>query len=389
MADIRVETQRQIRTAEGLAFTWDAVPGAIRYGFIVGFSDLPVPPIDDIMRGATREFAIMGIPPKFTGAVDLGSPVGEERQYGLIAYRSDGSIVGVVGVRFTGARGAPRDREYHSLMPPDLVRTHPVVPATPVAPATSATPVAPAIPATPAEVAATADPWAALQQLEAARQAAPPPVATPAPAADPWAALQTTEEALDEEAPAPVPEVPAATFVSSTLYAEPPVAEEPPAPTPTSVEPVPVVEDPWDVLSMLSPDAMDETAAPADDGVASADAAAPADDAVAVGEDAAGSPNGEPAPDVAAEDVFVAPVTPEVAPATPEIEIPSELVAGEGEAVARGEQGEEAEPAAVAVGVDLNPETAAPFPTTPVETETEAEREEPGPAAAMESVTAP
>ncbi len=228
MSNVQVETQRQTRQAEGLALTWSPVPGVIRYGFVVGFPDLPVPPVDVIMKGATRDFAVMGVPAKYSGAVDLGSPIGEERQYGLIAYRGDGSIVPVPGVRFVGARSAPRDREYHSLLPPELVRSQPIAPA-------ASTPAATA----PEMPPRTADPWAALQELDtrpaeaaapalaAPAQASPPPVAPPV---DPWDVLNApaddermaaaTTDAVTPAEPAPSVRI---------EYATPLIAPEPSA----------------------------------------------------------------------------------------------------------------------------------------------------------------
>ncbi len=254
MSNVQVETQRQTRQAEGLALTWTPVSGAIRYGFVVGFPDLPVPPVDVIMKGATRDFAIMGVPAKYSGAVDLGSPVGEERQYGLIAYRGDGSIVPVPGVQFVGARSAPRDREYHSLLPPELVRSQPVAPA-------AATPAVMA----PSPPLRTADPWAALQELDtrpaevtvpapaALAQAPPPPVASPA---DPWDVLNApVDEGVVAATDAAMPTAPAPS--ASIEYATPLIAPEPPAEPAlagagTGAPPPP--DDPWDVLNTLSTD---------------------------------------------------------------------------------------------------------------------------------------
>ncbi len=115
-----VTTQRHARAEDGLALAWQAVPGAMRYGLIIGLPDVPLPPLDVVMKGALRSFTIMGIPVRFTGAVDVGSPVGEDRQYSLIAYRGDGTIVPVPGVGYYPARQAPRDRDYHLLQPPAL-----------------------------------------------------------------------------------------------------------------------------------------------------------------------------------------------------------------------------------------------------------------------------
>ena len=252
-ANVQVETQRQTRMQEGLALMWAPVPGAIRYGFIVGFADLPVPPVDVIMKGATKDFAILGIPAKYSGAVDLGSPVGEERQYGLVAYRGDGTIVPVPGVSFAGARSALRDREYHALQPPALVRSQPLVPVAP--------PAAPL--AAPAEVRApSADPWAVLRELEAA-QPAPTPAAQPAPVTppspvtppvDPWDVLGAPAGAEDVEAfeePAAVAAL-AASATANIEYAQPQDASVTPfEPSVVPAAPAPVA-DPWDVLNILS-----------------------------------------------------------------------------------------------------------------------------------------
>ncbi len=126
-----VTTQRHARAEEGLALAWQAVPGAMRYGLIIGLPDVPLPPLDVVMKGALRSFTIMGIPVRFTGAVDVGSPVGEDRQYSLIAYRGDGTIVPVPGVGYYPARQAPRDRDYHLLQPPALAAEPQPVPAPP------------------------------------------------------------------------------------------------------------------------------------------------------------------------------------------------------------------------------------------------------------------
>jgi hypothetical protein len=117
-----ITTQRQVREQAGLALIWQPVAGAVRYGFIVGIADAPVPSLDAIMRREIREFALLGIPPRFTGAIDVGSPVGEERQYGLVAYRGDGSLVAVPNLEFFPARSAPRDRDYYLVSPPALER---------------------------------------------------------------------------------------------------------------------------------------------------------------------------------------------------------------------------------------------------------------------------
>jgi tetratricopeptide (TPR) repeat protein len=138
------------RTPEGLAFTWAAVPDALRYGLLVGLVDAPLPPIEAILKREVPNFALLGIPARYTAAREQGPAGDDERQYGLIAYRADGSIVPVAAVRFYRAPDAPRDREYFTLAPPALSRpaqrpagqtvagARPVIPsAPPAAPASS------------------------------------------------------------------------------------------------------------------------------------------------------------------------------------------------------------------------------------------------------------
>ncbi|MDB5075136.1 MAG: hypothetical protein JWO42_1315, partial [Chloroflexi bacterium] len=222
--------QREVRPTEGLAVTWQPIPEAIRYGLIVGVIGAVAPPIVEIMRGSSREFALVGIPPRFTGAVDIGTPVGEERQFGLIAYRTDGTMVPVPGIRFYPARSAPRDREYHAVMPPPLERTSPAV-----APA-------PAV-----------DPWSALSPA-AVGTAAQPPV-------DAWDVLEREARGLEHDQVASPP-TPAREFEpmpsdsSSTetgIREERSVKLEPELPADARTLPCPAVApqahpDPWDIL---------------------------------------------------------------------------------------------------------------------------------------------
>ena len=344
MSNVQVETQRQTRQAEGLALTWSPVSGVIRYGFVVGFPDLPVPPVDVIMKGATRDFAIMGVPAKYSGAVDLGSPVGEERQYGLIAYRGDGSIVPVPGVRFVGARSAPRDREYHSLLPPELVRSQPVAPAAPPPAATA--------PETPPR---TADPWAALQELDTrpAEAAAPTPAApapmTPPPAAppvDPWDVLNTPMD--DERVAATDAATPAEQAPSVSIeYAAPLIAPAQPAEPALAGAAAPPA-DPWDVLNTLSSDT-----------AVYADSAAPIEESAPVEEDVV-TTDATPSPPLAAAPIetpvfAVAPVE------EPEINAPVEASMEESPIEALAE-----EPA-----IDMLAPMEAAAPVTPTEPVTE------------------
>src|SRR5665213_2622462 len=112
MAMLPVPLQTETRPSDGLAITWVGVSGAIRYGLIIGVQGVPMPDLDVIMRGQTRQFAILGIPARFTGVVDIGTPAGATRQFGLVAYRSDGGIFPISPLSIFPARGAPRDREY-------------------------------------------------------------------------------------------------------------------------------------------------------------------------------------------------------------------------------------------------------------------------------------
>ncbi|MGH2344521.1 MAG: hypothetical protein ACRDG4_04805, partial [Chloroflexota bacterium] len=155
MQTLAVPLQTETRPDEGLALTWIEVSGAIRYGLVIGVPGVPMPDLDVIMRGQTREFAILGIPARFTGAVDIGTPAGATRQFGLVAYRNDGGIFPVSSVRIYPARSAPRDREYHAVVPPALVDAAPVP--------------------QPAKAADPNDPWSALEA--AAPTASPSPTA--------------------------------------------------------------------------------------------------------------------------------------------------------------------------------------------------------------------
>lgn len=250
--------QLQSRPQEGLAIVWDAEPGVARYAFIVGIADAPAPEIDAIMQGRTREFAMLGIPTRFTGAVDIGTPAGEERQYGLFAYKTDGSLTPVANVRFLPARSAPRDREYHPLLPPPLERdknrpkqSSAAKPAAKPAPATTATPPPP----TPVPTQAPqrpADPW---DLLDGGKKAPPPQeapqrtgrpqehVAPPATAPDPWAALdQASAQPSTQRTQTPPPT---------------------PTPDPRKTAPREAVPDPWDIVAGAT--AGQEPAAPLPD----------------------------------------------------------------------------------------------------------------------------
>jgi hypothetical protein len=201
MAMLPGPLQTETRPSDGLAITWVGVSGAIRYGLIIGVQGVPMPDLDVIMRGQTKQFAILGVPSRFTGVVDIGTPAGATRQFGLVAYRSDGGIFPISPLNIFPARSAPRDREYHAVVPPALVEV-----ATIAQSSQSAQPVRSTDPS---------DPWSA---LEAASNAAPTPVAP-----------------VTFTSPQPSAEIPSFTVSQ-------------PATTPT-VPHTPAPYDPWDVLS--------------------------------------------------------------------------------------------------------------------------------------------
>jgi hypothetical protein len=169
-----------------------------------------MPDLDVIMRGQTRQFAILGVPSRFTGVVDIGTPAGATRQFGLVAYRSDGGIFPISPINIFPARSAPRDREYHAVVPPALVEV-----ATTTQSTQSAQPVRSTDPN---------DPWSV---LEAAANAAPTPAAP-----------------VTFTAPQPSVETPS--FTASQ-----------PAATPT-VPHTPAPYDPWDVLSRSAAETVEE-----------------------------------------------------------------------------------------------------------------------------------
>ena len=273
MQMLAVPLQTETRPDEGLALTWFEVPGAIRYGLIIGVPGASMPELDVIMRGQTQQFAIVGVPSRFTGAVDIGTPPGETRQFGMVAYRNDGEILAVPSLHIHPARSAPRDREYHAVVPPALVDPNPPAPSSqhgdPSDPwsaleATSAPghgPAAPfAAPAPPAvapsftvpspvsspsatHTPAPYDPWDVLSQ-PAAPEPAPPPPSSPTPAPT---ARYEVEAAQLPVAPAPRSEPPAPAYpVEPPVQAEPassyeaPAAELPAEPTPTLEPPTAV-----------------------------------------------------------------------------------------------------------------------------------------------------
>jgi hypothetical protein len=118
---VTLQWQAHRRPQEGLALFWAPVTGVLRYACLIGYADLAAPTLDAVMRGNAPGFTLLGIPPQYSGAVDVGSPVGEERQYSLVAYCASG-ILQAVDFQVSPARGAPRDREYHSMMPQSLSR---------------------------------------------------------------------------------------------------------------------------------------------------------------------------------------------------------------------------------------------------------------------------
>lgn len=240
-----IETRTETRGKDGLALTWEPVPGAIRYALVIGLAHAPVPTLEALMKGATREFAFVGIPTRFSGAVDLGSPVGEERQYGLVAYKGDGTIAPVPSARFFPARQAPRDREYHPLTPPELVRTTPIAP--PTAAITNVEPIV-----EPREPAAwntltppTPDDWASPRPTEISE------VAAPRPEVDPWAVLSPTLDlpTLPVASSPPVETAPplvAGFDVAPSLPVAAPLADM--ASARTSDAPRRPADDPWAAL---------------------------------------------------------------------------------------------------------------------------------------------
>ncbi len=239
MQMLAIPLQTETRPDEGLALTWFEVPGAIRYGLIIGVPGAPMPDLDVIMRGQTQQFAIVGVPSRFTGAVDIGTPTGETRQFGMVAYRNDGEILAVPSLQIHPARSAPRDREYHAVVPPALVDPNP--------------------PASPPQPADPNDPWSALEAGTAAGRgpvttfAAPtPPVAAPSftlpspstspttahsPAPyDPWDVLSQPAAAPEAAAPASVP-APIPTARYEAVAAQLPVEPAPLAATPAPETP--------------------------------------------------------------------------------------------------------------------------------------------------------
>lgn len=120
-----IPMQQHAIPSEGLALTWDSVPGTIRYAFIVGMAAAPTPPVEAIIAGKAPGFALLGIPARFTGAAIIVDRPIEPRQYGLLAYMADGRTAPVPNVEYVPARRAPRDRQYHPLMSPALTGAAP------------------------------------------------------------------------------------------------------------------------------------------------------------------------------------------------------------------------------------------------------------------------
>jgi hypothetical protein len=121
VSSAQIEWQRQTRPEEGLAFIWQRVPTALRYIVVAGLPGTPAPPIDEVLRGATPHFTSVEIPREFSGAVDVGSPVGDERQYSLFAVLNDGRVISVNGVQYFKGFDAPQDRDYYAVEPQALI----------------------------------------------------------------------------------------------------------------------------------------------------------------------------------------------------------------------------------------------------------------------------
>ncbi len=233
MAMLPVPLQTETRPSDGLAITWVGVSGAIRYGLIIGVPGVPVPDLDVIMRGQTKQFALVGVPARFTGLVDIGTPAGATRQFGLVAYRSDGGIFPISPLNIFPARSAPRDREYHAVVPPALVEVAPTQQTAQTVRAndpndpwsalgagsnTSSTPAAPVTFTAP-------QPSAETQSFTFSQPSTPTVPHTPAPY-DPWDVLSQSSVAdAPEEEPAAEPveeEASAGDWSEPSSFTEPP-----------------------------------------------------------------------------------------------------------------------------------------------------------------------
>ncbi len=231
MQTLAVPLQTETRPDEGLALTWIEVSGAIRYGLVIGVPGVSMPDLDVIMRGQTRQFAILGVPARFTGAVDIGTPAGATRQFGLVAYRNDGGIFPVSSLRIHPARSAPRDREYHAVVPPALVD------------AASAP--------QPAKKADPNDPWSA---LDAAASTTPSPSTSNAAFTTPWPSSEATPYTVAQPSPIAEPSRAPAPYDPWDVLSRPPVDEsEPELETPPVAEPTPAYEDRYEAPAQSVP----------------------------------------------------------------------------------------------------------------------------------------
>lgn len=144
-ATAHLEWQRHTRPEEGLAFTWEQVPAAVQYVLLAGLSREPVPPIGAILRGASPNFTYAEIPYQYFGAVDVGTPAGEEHQYSLVAKLDGDQIVPVSNVQYMAGFEAPQDRDYYAVEPqlPSVPRPAALSGAveTPVSPVTPPPPI--------------------------------------------------------------------------------------------------------------------------------------------------------------------------------------------------------------------------------------------------------
>ncbi|HXT37065.1 MAG TPA: hypothetical protein VN837_15940 [Chloroflexota bacterium] len=234
MQMLAVPLQTETRPDEGLALTWFEVPGAIRYGLIIGVPGASMPELDVIMRGQTQQFAIVGVPSRFTGAVDIGTPPGETRQFGMVAYRNDGEILAVPSLHIHPARSAPRDREYHAVVPPALVDPNPPTPSS--------------------QQADPNDPWSALEATNAPAHGSATSFAAPAPPADAPSFTVPSPVSSPSTTHTPAPYDPWDVLSQPAAPEPPPTPTSSPAPTSTAryeaeaaqlpVEPAPRYEPP-------------------------------------------------------------------------------------------------------------------------------------------------
>jgi len=229
MQTLAVPLQTETRPDEGLALTWIEVSGAIRYGLVIGVPGVPMPDLDSIMRGQSRQFAILGIPARFTGAVDIGTPAGATRQFGLVAYRSDGGIFPISSLQIHPARSAPRDREYHAVVPPALVDASPK--------------------AQPTKAADPNDPWSV---LEAATPTTPTASPTNVTFSAPRASSEATPYTVAQPSPMPASSQTSAPYDPWDVLSHPP-ANDPVPETAPSAEPTPSYEDRYEAPAQAVP----------------------------------------------------------------------------------------------------------------------------------------